>query len=640
MVEKELGAWPRARLVTICCPVCGRSVSATSSGSRATTNWSFWTRSRRWTASSWVGNCNELNAAYAADGYSRLNGISALVTTFSVGELSALNGVAGAFAESVPLVSIVGTPATFVMEGKEKVHHTVADGDFTHAATCAGEYTVAQAMLGRDNAASEIDRVLRSCWLRKRPVYLMLPSDVANETIEAPTDPLDLPEPSSDPYKLRKFADQTRGLLDEATSVAVLVGPEVDRYRLGPQLIELVEALGCPVASLSSTKGVFPEDHDQFVGGYAGRLSDPYVRETIENAGCLLAVGTQFTDSVTGGFSQHIEGPRVVAVHPMAATVGGIQHAHVCMRDALGVLTGMGGRGPAEIRSQLQRRTGGQPAEEPVHSTPLTQERFWTRMQAFLQPGDVLVAEQGTSYFGSADLALPRDCTFVGQPLWGSIGYTLPALLGTMLAAPDRRHILLIGDGSFQLTAQELSTLLRHGLAPVIVLVNNDGYTVERCILGANAASWVRTLPTTTSRRGATTGWSRPSTPTIRRSPPRRGPRTNSRQPSTPRPVSPTAWCSSRHSPRDWTRPSRSSSWGRRSPPRTTTMRPCPEEPQTPGVRTSATTGREPVDQRRCVSATSCVASAGGRRRRRGWSAPSTRPPARPEAEWCPRPTR
>lgn len=435
----------------------------------------------------WVGNCNELNASYAADGYSRLNGIAALVTTFSVGELSALNGVAGSFAESVPVVSIVGTPATFVMEARQKVHHTVGDGDFTHAAKCAGEYTVAQAMLGRDNAASEIDRVLRSCWLRKRPVYIMLPSDVANETIEAPTDPLNLPEPSSDPYKLHKFAGQARDLLREAESVAVLVGPEVDRYRLGSQLIELVEEIGCPVACLSIAKGVFPEDHDQFIGGYAGRLSDPYVRQTIENAQCLLAVGTQFTDSVTGGFSQHIEGSRVVAMHPMAAAVGDTQHAHVSMRDALRVLTSMGSRAPADIRSQLQRQASSGVAHEPVRSAPLTQERFWARMQGFLEPGDVLVAEQGTSYFGGAGLSLPRDCTFVGQPLWGSIGYTLPALLGTMLAAPGRRHILLIGDGSFQLTAQELSTVLRHGLRPVVILVNNDGYTVERCIVGANA---------------------------------------------------------------------------------------------------------------------------------------------------------
>ncbi|AQW46990.1 thiamine pyrophosphate-dependent enzyme [Streptomyces violaceusniger] len=127
-------------------------------------------------------------------------------------------------------------------------------------------------------------------------------------------------------------------------------------------------------------------------------------------------------------------------------------------------------------------------AYEPVRSARLVQERFWPQLQAFLEPGDVVIADQGTSYYGCAELPLPHGCTFVGQPLWGSIGYTLPALLGPMLAAPDRRHILLIGDGSFQLTAQELSTVLRQGFTPVIILVNNDGYTVERRILGADAS--------------------------------------------------------------------------------------------------------------------------------------------------------
>ncbi|MBO3675616.1 alpha-keto acid decarboxylase family protein [Streptomyces sp. NEAU-YJ-81] len=435
----------------------------------------------------WVGNCNELNAAYAADGYGRLNGIAALVTTFGVGELSALNGVAGAYAESVPVVSIVGTPATFVMEGKQKVHHTAGDGDFTRAAKCAGEYTVAQAMLTRDNAASEIDRVLRFCWLLKRPVYIMLPSDVAYETVEAPTEPLALLEPSSDPRRLEKFAGQSRDALRAARSVAVLVGPEADRYHLAGQLVELVEKIGCPVACLSNAKGVFPEDHDQFIGGYAGKLSDTYVRESIENADCLLAVGTQFTDSVTGGFSQNIDPSRVIALHPSTVAVGETQHAHVSMKDALLALISKGPHKPADITSLFQRRLMGQ-AYEPVRSARLVQERFWPQLQAFLEPGDVVIADQGTSYYGCAELPLPHGCTFVGQPLWGSIGYTLPALLGTMLAAPDRRHILLIGDGSFQLTAQELSTVLRKGLTPVIILVNNDGYTVERCILGADAS--------------------------------------------------------------------------------------------------------------------------------------------------------
>ncbi|MEU7768640.1 alpha-keto acid decarboxylase family protein [Nocardia sp. NPDC049190] len=436
----------------------------------------------------WVGNCNELNAAYAADGYGRLNGIAALLTTFSVGELSALNGVAGAFAESVPVVSIVGTPATFVMDAGQKVHHTVGDGDFTHAATCAHEYTVAQSWLSRDNAASEIDRMLRLCWLFKRPVQLMLPADVAYQQIDAPTEPLVLPEPSSEPHELARFKNEASERLRAAHTPAVLVGHEVDRYGLAAQLRELVEKIGCPVACLSNAKGVFPEDHDQLIGGYSGKLSDPDVKRAIEQADCLLTVGVMFTDSVTGGFSQQIDPSRVIALHPTAAAVGESRHAHVSMKDAMSALASVVTPKPSKITSYYDRTVRGRAPYRPVGSTRLVQSRYLEQLQAFLAPGDVVIAEQGTSYFGSADLAFPKDCTFVGQPLWGSIGYTLPALLGTLLAAPDRRHILLIGDGSFQLTAQELSTILRHDLNPVIFLINNDGYTVERLILGPQAS--------------------------------------------------------------------------------------------------------------------------------------------------------
>ncbi|WP_426512490.1 alpha-keto acid decarboxylase family protein [Dactylosporangium sp. McL0621] len=433
----------------------------------------------------WVGNCNELNAAYAADGYARLNGIGAVVTTFSVGELSALNGIGGAFAERVPVVSIVGTPATFVMRERQLVHHTAGDGEFTRALHCAAQYTAGQAKLGRDNAAEEIDRLLRLCWLEKRPVYLMLPSDVAQQRIAAPSARLALPEPTSDRPMLARFAADVRERLRGAASTTILVGPEVDRYRLGPQLLALADALGCPVATLSSAKGVFPETHDQFAGVYAGALSPPEARLAVEDAECLLAVGCWFTDSVTGGFTQRIDPARTVELHPSSASVGGIPFANVAMKDGLTALAEAperaSGRGPA-----AHRRIPSSP--EPVAGARLAQERFWPQIAGFLRPGDVVVAEQGTSYFGSAAQPLPRDCAFVGQPLWGSIGYTLPALLGTMLAAPDRRHVLFIGDGSFQLTAQELATVLRLGLNPVIVLVNNDGYTVERCILGENAA--------------------------------------------------------------------------------------------------------------------------------------------------------
>jgi indolepyruvate decarboxylase len=119
---------------------------------------------------------------------------------------------------------------------------------------------------------------------------------------------------------------------------------------------------------------------------------------------------------------------------------------------------------------------------------PLTQLSFWARMARFVQSGDIIAADQGTPFYGVATLPLPSGVDVVAQPLWASIGYALPAVLGAQLASEGRRRaILLIGDGSAQMTIQELGTLIRHGLDPVIFLLNNDGYTVERAINGPTA---------------------------------------------------------------------------------------------------------------------------------------------------------
>jgi alpha-keto-acid decarboxylase len=126
-------------------------------------------------------------------------------------------------------------------------------------------------------------------------------------------------------------------------------------------------------------------------------------------------------------------------------------------------------------------------AQPPGRDEPLTQDALWDRLSDALTPGNVVLADQGTSFYGMAGHRLASGVTFIGQPLWGSIGYTLPAALGAGLAERDRRTVLLIGDGAAQLTVQELGTFGREGLAPVVVVVNNDGYTVERAIHGETA---------------------------------------------------------------------------------------------------------------------------------------------------------
>lgn len=366
----------------------------------------------------WVGGANELNAGYTADGYGRLRGISALVTTFGVGELSAANAVAGSYAEHVPVVHIVGAPSKDAQGARRVVHHSLGDGDFEHFFRIAREITCAQANLIPATATREIDRVLSEVREHKRPGYLLLATDVARFPVDPPSAPLAGYGNGTSPRALAQFTEAARRAVEEA-----------------------------PV---------------------------------------LVTAGVQFTDMVSGFFSQQIDTARTIDVGAVQSTVAGQVFAPIDIDAALqaltGILTDRGITSPAVPAAVAPARDAVPPPD-----TVLTQKILWDKVSEALTPGNVVLADQGTSFYGMAGHRLPAGVTFIGQPLWGSIGYTLPAALGAALAHPDRRIVLLIGDGAAQLTVQEIGVMAREGIAPVIIVVNNDGYTVERAIHGPQA---------------------------------------------------------------------------------------------------------------------------------------------------------
>ena len=436
----------------------------------------------------WIGNCNELNAAYAADGYARIKGVAALITTFGVGELSAINGIAGSYAENVPVIKITGTPTTNVMENGKLVHHTLGDGKFDHFSNMYREITVAQTNLTPEHAAEEIDRVLRTCWNEKRPVHINLPIDVHNKPINKPTEPLLNNPILSNKEALDKMLLHATSKINSAKKPVILADFEVNRFHAEEDLYQFVEKTGFPIATLSMGKGIFPEKHPQFIGVYTGDVSSAYLRKRIDESDCIISIGVKLTDTITGGFTQGFTKEQVIEIHPYTVKIIDKKYGPVIMKDVL-----------QHLSDSIELRNVETLEIKPFTSESLsiteefnpkaqivTQKRFWQQMYHFLKENDVLIAEQGTPFFGSATIPLPNNTTYVGQPLWGSIGYTLPALLGTQLADLSRRNILIIGDGSFQLTVQELSTMLRHNLKPIIFLINNNGYTVERAIHGQN----------------------------------------------------------------------------------------------------------------------------------------------------------
>ena len=441
----------------------------------------------------WVGCANELNAAYAADGYARVSGVGALLTTFGVGELSAINGIAGSYAEYVPVLHIVGAPCRGAQRRGELMHHTLGDGDFQHFYRMQQAVTTASAVLDEQNACYEIDRVLRAMLIERRPGYLMLPADVAKQPATPPNDILIVPLSEPESSVAEAFRYHARERLLDSPRVALLADFLALRFGLQPVLQRWMAETPMAHATLLMGKGLFDERHPAFVGTYSAGASSDYVRLAIEDADTIFCVGTQFVDTLTAGFTQQLPQERTIDVQPHASRIG-TSWFNIPMEQAV-----------TTLRELCLEMSFPRPPERPpvariqVEKGPLTQENFWHTVQQYLAPNDIILVDQGTAAFGAAALSLPCGAEVLVQPLWGSIGYALPAAFGAQTACPDRRVILIIGDGAAQLTIQELGSMLRDGQSPVILLLNNDGYTVERAIHGANQryndiAAWSWTL--------------------------------------------------------------------------------------------------------------------------------------------------
>jgi indolepyruvate decarboxylase len=431
----------------------------------------------------WVGNCNELNAAYAADGYARINGLGALSVTYGVGALSAINGVAGAYSEHVPVILICGSLPLRAVQRGDLMHHTLADrekGDFYRM---YAEVTCAQSRLTLENAAAEIDRLIVTAWHRKLPVYMELPSDISHLEIDAPDLPLELKMIPSEPESLKASTDMIVKRLKAARSPAFLLDIDTIRFGVSGQIMELAERFQMQVAILNCAKGAVPESSPQFIGTYAGMASPPATRETIERSDCLLTVGFRRVETTVGFFTDQLPASAIQlnssSVDTAEKNYQGVYLAELlqCIVDSSsGIVT----------KKQPARPTK-QSAFAPSNA-PLTQDAYWKAMQDFLRAGDVIVVEDGASSAGMGRLTLPESCTYItGAFVWCSIGYATGALLGATLASHGRRHILLTGEGSLQMTVQELSTVLRHDLKPFVFVINNAGYTVERAVLGKDA---------------------------------------------------------------------------------------------------------------------------------------------------------
>ena len=428
----------------------------------------------------WVGSPNELGAGYAADAYARSRGLAALFTTYGVGELSAITAVAGSYAEDAAVVHVVGSPRMTAVAAGALVHHTLADGRFDHFARAAAEVTAAQEVVRLDRAPEQIDAVLLTALTERKPVYLSVPQDLALAPV--PAAPLAAPlVPRSDPAVLAELADALAPLLAGAQRPVLQLGHLIARLGLGPAVQQLAERTGTPLVTHVSAKGVVDADHPLHAGDYAGSMlgEEPAV---VTGADVVLHVGTVLTAELTGFGTHRRPDAHTVQLGAAVALVGDRRFERVLLADTLALVDRLLPAGTPRPAGLREDRVGDEPADG-----ELTQETFWAEFGRWLPPHTALLAETGTAYWGALGLRLPADTVFEGQPIWSAIGWALPAVLGQGLADPGRRPVLVIGDGAAQMTVQELGTIAAAGVAPVVVLLNNRGYTIERALQSPDA---------------------------------------------------------------------------------------------------------------------------------------------------------
>ena len=423
----------------------------------------------------WIGCCNELNAAYAADGYARVAGVGAINTTFGVGELSALNGVAGAFAEHLPMFHLVGTPDTATTRNRMLMHHTLGIGDYGAYARMTEPVVCAQAELTPENVVVETERLIAAALYHRRPVYMAFPADLVNRPVRSA--PVDVPRVESDPAALAAAVEAVVAALRDAETAVVLPGIAVERAGARDRLQAFVDASGLPFATMFMAKSVLDEQHPGYVGMYDGSLMNAGVTKFVESRDLVLDIASPFTDFNSGAFTATIDPAALVTIGLHHTQVAGREYAGVELADVLAAL------GPRVGRREWPRiAPEATPTPHGSGADPITVEALYPRWTEFLRPNDLIVAETGTVSMGLGFSRLPQGARFHNQTLWGSIGWATPAAFGAAVAAPARRVLLVTGEGSHQLPAQENGQLGRRGRTPIVFVLNNSGYLIERLL--------------------------------------------------------------------------------------------------------------------------------------------------------------
>ncbi|MBV9386941.1 MAG: alpha-keto acid decarboxylase family protein [Chroococcidiopsidaceae cyanobacterium CP_BM_ER_R8_30] len=425
-----------------------------------------------------INTCDEQGAGFAADAYARLQGLGVVCVTYSVGGLKIANTTAQAFAEKSPVVVISGAPGTNERIKNPLLHHKVRDFDTQYK--IFKELTVAATVLDNpDTAFAEIDRVLAAACRYKRPVYIELPRDIVNLSGSPSYQRYSYPE-SSNPDTLAAALNEAANLINAAHQPVILVDVEIHRFGLQDALLQFVEKTNIPIAETILGKSVINEFHPSYIGLYEGAMGNEFARQYVETSDCLIMLGVFLTDLNLGIFTAHLDPKRSISVTSEKTSIQLHNYEGIRLQDFVqGLVT-------ADIQrreTKLPNRSEPPTVFSPVANQAITIARLFERLNFFLSNDMIVLADVGDALFAGIDLLIHGKTRFLSPAYYASLGFAVPAGIGAQMAHPNVRPLILVGDGAFQMTGMEVSTIVRYGLNPIIVVLNNGGYATERPML-------------------------------------------------------------------------------------------------------------------------------------------------------------
>lgn len=429
-----------------------------------------------------ITTCSEQGAAFAADAYSRINGIGALCVTYCVGGLNTVNAVAGAYAEKAPLIVISGAPGVCERNSGYLLHHSIRD--LNSQLNIFKEITVAQCVLDDpQNATYEINRVTEACLAHKRPVYIELPRDMIHANCVVPPHKNE-PECVKNNAAFDEAIKEAAAMIKAAKNPIITAGVEIRRYKLEREFLKLLKNTGYPFVTTILGKSVIDESHPQYLGVYTGKTGDPETGKYIEKSDCTIILGALMTDMNMG--SAQFDVSRTVYATADEFCIKHHYFKDINLREFIDKLADELFTEQKENLFNIKIKIDEKSKKTSRPDKIIRTKYFFEKLNDFISEDNLVICDVGDCLFGSSTFKLPKNSHYLGPAYYTSMGYAIPATIGALIKNPRQRPVVIVGDGAFQMTGHEISCFVKYNLKPVIFVVNNKGYTTQRFLKDGN----------------------------------------------------------------------------------------------------------------------------------------------------------